>query len=96
MGCRANRKIWGLENRLLRRMSGRKREEMTEGQRKSHGQFSNMYSSSDISSMMKSTRMRLVEHAAHTGKMRNTDMSALKNIKKLYSAQSKDIVVDGG
>jgi hypothetical protein len=60
------------QNKVLRRMFGPKREEVTEGWRELHNEeFYNLCSSSYVISMMKSRRMRLVENVSCMGKMRN-------------------------
>jgi hypothetical protein len=55
------------ENRVLRRISGPKRDEVTGGWRKLH----NLYSSPNIIRMIKSMRMRWAGHVARMEKNRN-------------------------
>jgi hypothetical protein len=56
------------ENRVLRRVFGPKRHEVTGDCRKLHNEeFHNMYSSPNIIRMMKSRRMRWVGHVARMG-----------------------------
>jgi hypothetical protein len=60
------------ENRVLRRIFGLKRDEVTGEWRKLHsGELHNLYSSPDIIRQMKSRRMRWVGHVAHMGEGRN-------------------------
>jgi hypothetical protein len=57
---------------VLRRIFGPKRDEVTGGWRKLHNEeLHNLYSSPNIIRMIKSRRMRWVEHVARNGKMRN-------------------------
>jgi hypothetical protein len=59
------------ENRVLRRIFGPKRDEVTEEWRKLHsGELHNLYSSPDIIRQIKSRRMRWVEHVASVGEGR--------------------------
>jgi hypothetical protein len=60
------------ENRVLRRISGPKRDEIMGEQRKLHsGELHNLYSSPDIIRHIKSRRMRWVGHVACKGEGRN-------------------------
>jgi hypothetical protein len=60
------------ENRVLRRMSGPKRDEVTGEWRKLHsGELHNLYSSPDIVRQIKSRRMRWAGHVARMGEGRN-------------------------
>jgi hypothetical protein len=53
------------ENRVLRRIFGPKRDEVTGGWRKLHSEeLHNLYSSPSIIRMIKSRRMRWAEHVA--------------------------------
>jgi hypothetical protein len=59
------------ENRVLRRIFGPKRDEVTEEWRKLHnGELHNLYSSPDIVRQLKSRRMRWAGHVARMGKGR--------------------------
>jgi hypothetical protein len=59
-------------NRLLRGISGPKREEVAGGWRILHNEeLHNMYASPNVIRMIKSRRMRWTEHVAHIGEMRN-------------------------
>jgi hypothetical protein len=57
------------ENRVLRRIFGPKRDEVTGGRRKVHNEeLHNSYSSPNIIRMTKSRRMRWAEHVAGMGR----------------------------
>jgi hypothetical protein len=57
------------ENRVLRRIFGPKRDEVTGGWRKLHNEeLHNLYSSPDIIRMIKSRRVRLAGHVARMGR----------------------------
>jgi hypothetical protein len=59
-------------NRVLRRISGPKTDEMTGGWRKLHNdELHNLYSSPCVIRMIKSRRMRWARHVARKGKKRN-------------------------
>jgi hypothetical protein len=60
------------ENRVLRRIFGPKRDDVTGDWRKLHNEkFHNLYSSLNKNRMIKSKRMRWAGHAAQMGKTRN-------------------------
>jgi hypothetical protein len=60
------------ENRVLRRIFGPKRDEVTGQWRKLHsGELHNLYSSPDIIRQIKSKRMKLAGHVACMGEGRN-------------------------
>jgi hypothetical protein len=60
-----------LENRVLRRIFGRKRVEVTGEWRRLHnGELHNLYSSPDIIWQIKSRRMRWAGHVVHMGEGR--------------------------
>jgi hypothetical protein len=60
------------ENRVLRRIFGPKRDEVTREWRKLHnGELHKFYSSPDIIRQVKSRRMRWMGHVAHIGERRN-------------------------
>jgi hypothetical protein len=62
-----------LENRLLRRIFGPKRDEVTGQWRKLHNEeLRDLYSSPSISIIMKSRRMRWAGHVARMGEKRNS------------------------
>jgi hypothetical protein len=57
------------ENRVLRRIFGPKRDEVTGEWRKHHNEeLCDLYSSPNIVRLIKSRRMRWVEHVARTGR----------------------------
>jgi hypothetical protein len=59
------------ENRVLRRIFGPKRDEVTGEWRKLHNEeLHNLYSSSNNIRQMKSSRMRWAGHVAHMGEER--------------------------
>jgi hypothetical protein len=59
------------ENRVLRRIFGPKRDEVTGEWRKMHNEeLHNLYSSPDITRQVKSRRMRWVGHVARMGEER--------------------------
>jgi hypothetical protein len=60
------------ENRVLRRIFGPKRDEVTGEWRKLHiEELNNLYSSQDIIRQVKSRRMRWAGHVAHMGEETN-------------------------
>jgi hypothetical protein len=60
------------ENRVLRRIFGPKRDEMTGGWRKLHNEeLHNLYCSPSIIKVIKSRRMRCAGHVARMGENRN-------------------------
>jgi hypothetical protein len=60
------------ESRVLRRIFGPKRDEVTGGWRKLHNEeLHNLYSSPSIIRVIKSRRMRLAGHVERTGDRRN-------------------------
>jgi hypothetical protein len=59
-------KLRVLENRVLRRIFGPKREVVSEGYRKIHNE--GLYSSPDITRVIKSRRMRRAGHVARMGR----------------------------
>jgi hypothetical protein len=59
------------ENRVLRRIFGSKRKELTRGWRTLHNEeLRNLYASQNIIRMIKSRRMRLEGHVERVGEMR--------------------------
>jgi hypothetical protein len=61
------------ENRVLRRIFGPKRDEVTEDWRELHNEeLHNFYSSPSIIRIIKSRRMRWAGHVAHIGAERNS------------------------
>jgi hypothetical protein len=64
--------IGGFENRVLRRVFGPERDEVTGGWRKLHNEdLHNLYPSLSIIRVIKSRRMRWAGHAARMGEKRN-------------------------
>ena len=60
------------ENRVLRRIFGSKRDEVTREWRKLHNEeLNDLYSSSDIFRVIKSRRMRWVGHVARMGERKD-------------------------
>jgi hypothetical protein len=69
---REEHKLRVFEIRVLRRISGPKRDGVTEGWRKLHNEeLHNLYSSPSIISIIKSRRMRWAGHVARMGEKRN-------------------------
>jgi hypothetical protein len=63
--------VRALENRVMRRIFGSKRDEVTGGWRKQqNAEPHNLGSSPNIIRMIKSRKMRLAEHAARMGRSR--------------------------
>jgi hypothetical protein len=63
------------ENRVLRRIFGQKRDQVTGGWRKSYNEeLRDLYSSPSIIRIIKSRRMRLEGHVAQMGNKRNAFM----------------------
>jgi hypothetical protein len=59
------------ENKVLRRIFGPKRDEVTRGWRKLHNdEFHELYSSPNIIKIIKSRRIRWTEHVARMGEKR--------------------------
>jgi hypothetical protein len=60
-----DRRLWVLENRVLRRIFGPERDEVTGQWRKLHNEeLNDLYSSSNIFRAVKPRRMRWVRHVA--------------------------------
>jgi hypothetical protein len=65
-------RLWVFKNKVLGRIFGLKRDELTGGCRKLHKEeLHNLYSSPSIIRMIKSTRMRWAGHVGRMGTMRN-------------------------
>jgi hypothetical protein len=82
-----------LENRVLRRIFGAKRDEVTGDWRKLHNEkLHNLYSSTNIIRMNKSRRMRWAGHAAQKGENRNTYTSIIivtkRNVENTRACQT--------
>jgi hypothetical protein len=68
---REERRLTVFENRVLRRLFGPKRDEVTGEWRKLHNEeLSDLYSLSNIARVVKSRRMRWAGHVAHMGEGR--------------------------
>jgi hypothetical protein len=68
------------ENRVLRRIIGQKRDEVTGGWRKLHSEeLHNLYSSPSIFRMIRSRRMRWTGHVAQMGEKRNAYRILMRN-----------------
>jgi hypothetical protein len=69
---REEHRLTVFENRVLRRIFGPKRDEVTGQRRKLHnGELRNLHSSPDIIRQIKSRRMRWAGHVARMGEGRN-------------------------
>jgi hypothetical protein len=65
-------RLWVFENRVLRRIFGPRRDEVTGDWRKLHSEeLHNFYSSPNIIRMIKSRRMRWAGHIGRMGETRN-------------------------
>jgi hypothetical protein len=80
------------ENRVLRRIFGPKRDEVTGGWRKLHNdELHNLYSSPSISRMIKSRRMRWVGHVARIREKRNACRILWETQKEREHYEEQDI-----
>jgi hypothetical protein len=71
------------ENRLLRRIFGRKRDEITRWCRKLHNEeLNDLYSSSNTVRMINSSRMRWAGHVARIGNRRGVHRVFVGNLKE--------------
>jgi hypothetical protein len=61
----------GIENRMLRRIFGPKRDKVTTGSRKLQKDFRDIYSSPHIITMINTSTIRWAGHVGRIGKMRN-------------------------
>jgi hypothetical protein len=72
LSLREGHRLNVFENRVLRRIFGQKRDEVTGGWRKLHNEeLHNLYSSPSIIRMIKSRRMRWAGNVARMGAKRN-------------------------
>jgi hypothetical protein len=80
---REEHRLWVFENRLLRRIFGPKRDEVTGEWRKLHNEeLHNLYSSPDIIRQIKSGRMRWAGHVARMGNERKVYKVLVGNLKE--------------
>jgi hypothetical protein len=85
------------ENRVLRRVFGPSRNEVTGEWRKLHnGKLHKMYSTLDIIRQIKSRRIKRVGHVAHMGRLTNrlwgeTDVSELRPLRAYSSPDDYDV-----
>jgi hypothetical protein len=78
------------ENRVLRRIFGPMRDEMTRGCRKLHNEeLHNLYSSPSIIRIMKSRRMRLAGHVARMVKKNNAYTVLVEERRKGVARRTK-------
>jgi hypothetical protein len=69
---REQHRLQVVENRVLRRIFGPRRQEVAEGWRRLHDEeLHSLYASQNIMMMIKSRTVRLLGHAACMGEMRN-------------------------
>ena len=67
--CREERRLRVFEKRVLRRIFGPKRDEVTEERRKLHNkELNDLYSSPNIVRVIRSSRMRWAGHEARMGR----------------------------
>jgi hypothetical protein len=91
---REERRLRVFENRVLRRVFGPKRDEVTEEWRKLHNkELSDLYSLSNIGWVVKSRRMRWAGHVARMGAGRGVHRVL---VGKPEGDHRGDIDVDGG
>jgi hypothetical protein len=69
------------ENRVLRRIFGPKRDEVTGGWRKLHEELHGLYSSLSIVRVIKARRMRWTGHVARMGEVRGAYNILLGGLK---------------
>jgi hypothetical protein len=82
LAVREERRFRVCENRILRRMFGSKRDEVTREWRKLHiEELHDLYSSPNIIRMIKSRRMRLMGHVARMGERRGANRILVGNIE---------------
>jgi len=83
-----------LENKVLRRIFGPKREDVVGGWRRLHNEeLHTLYSSRNVIRIVKSRRMKLAGHVERMGGMRSTQIFWSENLKGRH--HSKELGVDG-
>jgi hypothetical protein len=81
------------ENRVLRRIFGPKRDEVTGGWRKLHKEeLHNLYSSPSIIRMIKARRVRWAGHVARMGEKRNAYRILVGSQKERDHREDQDVV----
>ena len=80
-------------NRVLRRIFGPRKDEVTGEWRKLHNEFNDLYCSPNIVRVIKSGRMRLAWHIARMGERRGVYRIWWGNLKE--SEHLEDLGVDG-
>ena len=80
---REERRLRVFENRVLRRVFGPKRDEVTRGWRKLHNEeLRDLYSLPNIVRVVKSTKMRLAGHVARMGEGRVVQSVLVGNLRE--------------
>jgi hypothetical protein len=80
------------ENRVLKRIYGPKRDEVTGGWRKLHNEeLHNVYSSPSIIKMIKSRRMRWAGHVGQMGAKRNAYRILVENPEEREHWEDQDV-----
>jgi hypothetical protein len=81
------------ENRVLRRISGSKRNEVRGEWRKLHNEeLNDLYSSHNIVWMIKTRRMRWTGHVAYMGERRGVYSVLVRNLKERDHLENPDIL----
>jgi hypothetical protein len=81
-----------LENRVLRRIHGPNREEVTGGWRRLHNdKLHNLYTSSNIIRVIKERRIRWTGHVAHMGEMKNVYDIMVGKLNGRYYSEDIDV-----
>jgi hypothetical protein len=84
--------VKALENMVLRKMCGSRKDEVTEGWRKLHNEeLLNLYSTTNMVRMIKSRRTRWAGHAARMGSKRNAYKIWLESQKERDRYEDQDI-----
>jgi hypothetical protein len=88
-------KLRVFENRVLKGISGTKRDEIIGGWRKLRNEeLRNLHPSQNIIRMMKSSRMRWAGHAAHLGEKRNALSFRRKARRKVTAIKFRSLWED--